>query len=188
MNELARALIGSSAFAPAKNILQAIPEPAAHRETICRRLGAAPRSIYEEVWHMAFWQEISLDWVQGKPTPYPLHASEGFPTDSDGAMGRSARPLSLRNPELRSHRQRHRAARNARRLPYQSRTQPPHGHDRSRAIGEPRRPQWLPPGTHRAPASVTRHLAPTRRRRLLVVTNAERTQAREVRRQASARL
>ena len=31
--------------------------------------------------HMAFWQEISLDWVQGKPTPYPLHASEGFPTD-----------------------------------------------------------------------------------------------------------
>lgn len=79
MNELARALIGSSAFAPAANILQAIPESTA-KEKPRAALGAAPRSIYEEVWHMAFWQEISLDWVQGKPTPYPAHATEGFPT------------------------------------------------------------------------------------------------------------
>jgi uncharacterized damage-inducible protein DinB len=81
MNELARALISSSAFAPAKNILQAIPESAAHQKPSAAT-GAAPRSIYEEVWHMAFWQEITLDWVQGKPTPYPIHASEGFPTDA----------------------------------------------------------------------------------------------------------
>ena len=81
MNELARALIGSSAFAPAKNILQAVPETAA-LEKPTASAGSSPRSIYEEVWHMAFWQEISLDWVQGKPTPYPLHASEGFPTDT----------------------------------------------------------------------------------------------------------
>ena len=80
MNELARALIGSSAFAPAANILQAIPEAAAIEEP-STALFAVPRSIYEEVWHMAFWQEISLDWVQGKPTPYPQHASEGFPPD-----------------------------------------------------------------------------------------------------------
>jgi len=78
MNELARALISSSAFAPAKNILQEIPESAAH-EKPSAAAGAAPRSIYEEVWHMAFWQKITLDWVQGKPTPYPVHASEGFP-------------------------------------------------------------------------------------------------------------
>jgi uncharacterized damage-inducible protein DinB len=80
MNELARALIASSAFAPPQNILQAIPESAAH-EKPSAAAGAAPRSIYEEVWHMAFWQEISLDWVQSKPTPYPVHASEGFPAD-----------------------------------------------------------------------------------------------------------
>jgi uncharacterized damage-inducible protein DinB len=79
MNELARALIGSSAFAPAKNILQEIPAPVAHKKPSV----AAPRAIYEEVWHMAFWQEISLDWVQGKATPYPVHASEGFPTNFD---------------------------------------------------------------------------------------------------------
>jgi uncharacterized damage-inducible protein DinB len=80
MNELARALIGSSAFAPAKNILQAIHEAVA-LERPAAAIGTAPRSIYEEVWHMAYWQEISLDWVQGKPTPYPAHADEGFPTN-----------------------------------------------------------------------------------------------------------
>jgi uncharacterized damage-inducible protein DinB len=84
MNELARALIASSAFAPAANILQAIPDEQA-REKPDAGHGAAPRSIYEEVWHMAFWQEISLDWVNGDPTPYPLHASEGFPTDCSEA-------------------------------------------------------------------------------------------------------
>lgn len=82
MNELARALIGNSAFAPAKNILQAISGSEAH-ERPSAAAGAAPRSIYEEVWHMAFWQEITLDWVQGKPTPYPAHASEGFPPDNN---------------------------------------------------------------------------------------------------------
>ena len=78
MTELARALNGNSAFAPPANILQAIPEALAHHKP-----GASPHSIYEEVWHMAFWQEISLDWVQGKPTPIPEHASGGFPSDSD---------------------------------------------------------------------------------------------------------
>jgi uncharacterized damage-inducible protein DinB len=75
MNELAKSLIGNSAFAPAKNILQALTAEAAQS----RPADAIPHSIYEEVWHMAFWQEISLDWVQGKPTPVPAHASGGFP-------------------------------------------------------------------------------------------------------------
>jgi uncharacterized damage-inducible protein DinB len=82
MNELSRALIGSSAFAPPKNILQAIPERAAH-EKPSASAGAAPHSIYDEVWHMAFWQDISLDWVQGKPTPVPEHAAGGFPSNTD---------------------------------------------------------------------------------------------------------
>jgi uncharacterized damage-inducible protein DinB len=82
VNELARALISNSAFAPAKNILQAIPEAIAHERPLAAA-GAAPHSIYEEVWHLAFWQEISLDWVQGKPTSYPVHAAEGFPANFD---------------------------------------------------------------------------------------------------------
>jgi uncharacterized damage-inducible protein DinB len=79
MIELAKSLIADSAFAPPKNILQALDAKAAH----ARPNPAIPHSIYGEVWHMAFWQEISLDWVQGKPTPVPEHASGGFPSDSD---------------------------------------------------------------------------------------------------------
>jgi uncharacterized damage-inducible protein DinB len=78
MNELARAIIGSSAFAPPANILQAIPAASAQE-----RLASAPHSIYEEVWHLAYWQNVTLDWVQGKPTPYPEHASAGFPASID---------------------------------------------------------------------------------------------------------
>jgi uncharacterized damage-inducible protein DinB len=78
MNELSKSLIGNSAFAPAKTILQALPESTAH----ARPAESIPHSIYGEVWHMAFWQEISLDWVEGKPTPVPEHASSGFPPDT----------------------------------------------------------------------------------------------------------
>jgi uncharacterized damage-inducible protein DinB len=79
MNELARALIGNSAFAPPKNILQAITETQAVQNPTGQSISI--RCIYQEVWHMAFWQEITLDWVQSKAVPYPEHATEGFPTD-----------------------------------------------------------------------------------------------------------
>jgi uncharacterized damage-inducible protein DinB len=78
MNELSKSLIGNSAFAPAKTILQALPESTVH----AKPTESIPHSIYGEVWHMAFWQEISLDWVEGKPTPVPEHASGGFPSDT----------------------------------------------------------------------------------------------------------
>jgi uncharacterized damage-inducible protein DinB len=81
MNELSKAIIGHSAFAPAKNILQALTDVEAHAKTSVQS-GAAPHSIYGEVWHMAYWQEISLDWVEGKPTPVPEHAAGGFPADT----------------------------------------------------------------------------------------------------------
>jgi uncharacterized damage-inducible protein DinB len=78
MNELARALISTSAFASPANLLQGIPEAIAHTKP-----AGAPHSIYAEVWHTAYWQAISLDWVQGKPTPVPEHAAEGFPANTD---------------------------------------------------------------------------------------------------------
>ena len=31
---------------------------------------------------MAFWQEISLDWIAGKPMPVPEHSAGGFPSDN----------------------------------------------------------------------------------------------------------
>jgi len=81
MNELAKSLIANSAFAPPANILEAI-EPDA---VLAKPHAGIPHNIYAEVWHMAYWQEISLDWVQGKPTPVPDHASGGFPTDAIAA-------------------------------------------------------------------------------------------------------
>jgi uncharacterized damage-inducible protein DinB len=80
MSELAKALVGNSAFAPAANILQAVSEEIALARP---GEGVGLRSIYEEVWHMDFWQEITLDWVDGRPTAYPEHAAEGFPKNFD---------------------------------------------------------------------------------------------------------
>jgi uncharacterized damage-inducible protein DinB len=80
MNELAKALISTSAFAAPKNIVQDIPETMAHEKPLAGQ-GSALHSIYDEVWHMAYWQDISLDWIQGKPTPVPEHAAQGFPAN-----------------------------------------------------------------------------------------------------------
>jgi len=80
MRELARTIVADSAFAPVKNILQTIPEHQAYAKPTAGT-GSAPHSIYDEVWHLAFWQEITLEWVQGKATPYPEHAALGFPAD-----------------------------------------------------------------------------------------------------------
>ena len=78
MDELERILIGSSAAAPAAHIVEGISNELAHRE-----IAGAPRTIYEEVWHIAFWLQITLEWNNGIETPYPEHASEGFPTAAD---------------------------------------------------------------------------------------------------------
>jgi uncharacterized damage-inducible protein DinB len=74
MNELQRILIGDGVGAPPSHVLEAIDEDLARQ-----RIPGAPHSIYEEVWHLAFWLELSLDWIAGRLTPYPEHASEGFP-------------------------------------------------------------------------------------------------------------
>ena len=80
VNELQRTLIENGVGAPPAHVLEAIDDKAAHR-----RHEGTPHSIYEEVWHLAFWQQLSLDWIAGKPTPYPAHASDGFPTSFDEA-------------------------------------------------------------------------------------------------------
>ena len=74
MNELERSLVSNSAAAPPAHILEGLPADLAHRE-----IPGAPRTIYEELWHITFWQQVTLDWIDGVETPYPEHASEGFP-------------------------------------------------------------------------------------------------------------
>ena len=75
MMELERALTGDSAFAAPARILEGVTEGLAHLQQ-----AGAPHTLYEELWHVAFWQRISLDWAAAIETPVPAHAAEGFPT------------------------------------------------------------------------------------------------------------
>lgn len=77
-NELARVLGGDSAAAPPAFILEGISEDTAHR-----RIPLAPHTIFQELWHITFWQQVSLDWVRGLETPFPAHAAAGFPSEAD---------------------------------------------------------------------------------------------------------
>ena len=89
MNELTRCLSGDSAAAPASHILEGMDEALVHRLT-----PGAPHTIYQEVWHLAFWQQISLDWAAGIETPYPVNAALGFapgPEDTVESWGHLVR-------------------------------------------------------------------------------------------------
>ncbi|MFP5234477.1 MAG: DinB family protein [Acidobacteriota bacterium] len=78
MAELEEVLAGESYAAAPGKILEALNDELAHRVP-----EGAPHSIYEEVWHLAFWQQISLDWIAGVETPYPASPRDGFPTVLD---------------------------------------------------------------------------------------------------------
>jgi uncharacterized damage-inducible protein DinB len=77
-NELERALVGDSAAAAPSHILEGITDTLAHHT-----IAGAPHTIYGELWHITFWQEITLDWIQGIETPNPERASLGFPSEQD---------------------------------------------------------------------------------------------------------
>ena len=77
MNELAQALTSESYAAPPAHILEGLTDDLAHRE-----LPNVPHTIYAELWHLTFWQQITLDWIAGIETPYPNKPSDGFPQKS----------------------------------------------------------------------------------------------------------
>ena len=66
MSELARALTGDSAAAPAAHILEGLGA-----DVIGRKFEGVPHTIYQELWHLAFWQQISLDWIRRKRDALP---------------------------------------------------------------------------------------------------------------------
>jgi uncharacterized damage-inducible protein DinB len=86
MNELEQTLIGDSAAAPPAHILEGIESELAHRV-----VEGAPHSIYQELWHIAFWQQVTLDWVNGVETPFPARPSDGFPADRSEPWGQLCR-------------------------------------------------------------------------------------------------
>src|ERR1700722_17307428 len=80
MNELEQVLIGDSAHTAPARILGGLATELAHHA-----VEGAPHTIYQELWHIVFWQQVTLDWVRGIETPFPVHASAGFPTAADAA-------------------------------------------------------------------------------------------------------
>ena len=75
MHELALTFIGDSAHTPPSHILEALPDELAHA-----RVPGATHTIYEELWHATWWQQVMLDRVNGLAAPSPEHNSESFPT------------------------------------------------------------------------------------------------------------
>jgi|HubBroStandDraft_5_1064220.scaffolds.fasta_scaffold327938_2 uncharacterized damage-inducible protein DinB len=84
MSELEEILSGDGYAARPAFILEGLTAEQAHRP-----VDGSPRTIYQELWHIAFWQRISLDWIGGVETPFPTHAGEGFPSAAQ-ADGESA--------------------------------------------------------------------------------------------------
>ena len=80
MSELEQVLAGDSAHTPPARILEGLSSDAAHKP-----IGGAPHTIYQELWHIAFWQQMTLDWVRGFETPYPLKPTNAFPSDEAAA-------------------------------------------------------------------------------------------------------
>ena len=74
MNELAQALIAESYAAAPSHILEGLTDDLVHHE-----LPNVPHTIYAELWHIVFWQQLSLNWIAGLETAYPKSPSDGFP-------------------------------------------------------------------------------------------------------------
>jgi hypothetical protein len=74
MNELAQALTGDSAVAPTVHIVKGLNEELVHRV-----VPNVTHTIYEELWYLAFWQQVSLDWIRGVETPSPHNPLMAFP-------------------------------------------------------------------------------------------------------------
>ena len=78
MSELEQVIAGDSAAAPPSHILDGLTQDLVHRLP-----PGASHSIYEELWHVTFWQQVTLDWISGIETPYPASPRDGFPTVLD---------------------------------------------------------------------------------------------------------
>ena len=78
MNELGKALIADSYAAHPAHIVEGLKPDLAHRSVL-----GVPHTIYEELWHVAFWQQITLDWIAKIETLFPATPSAGCPTQTD---------------------------------------------------------------------------------------------------------
>ena len=78
MTPLQKLLVSDGAFATPAHVLESLTA----KEAQMRPPGAL-HSLYEELWHMDFWQRLMLSVIRGKSAAYPEHAAEGWPKDNE---------------------------------------------------------------------------------------------------------
>jgi uncharacterized damage-inducible protein DinB len=88
MSELEQILVGDGYATPPKRILEGLINQNGSDQhggdgLTHQKPAGAPHSIYEELWHVVFWQQITLEWISGIETPYPKSSLDGFPTVLD---------------------------------------------------------------------------------------------------------
>jgi uncharacterized damage-inducible protein DinB len=83
MTELEQIISGDGAAAAPAFILDGLTEELAHQCVAPAPHTIPLHTIFEELWHITFWQQVSLDWVRGLETAFPAHAAAGFPSGPD---------------------------------------------------------------------------------------------------------
>lgn len=78
MTTLPKLLYGEGVFANVEHILEDLSE-----EQAKMRLAGVPHSLYEELWHVDFWQHLALSVIRREPVVYPERAAEGWPDDNE---------------------------------------------------------------------------------------------------------
>lgn len=74
MTALPTLLTGEGAYANVRHILEGV-----ELGQLGVRPDVSPHSIYEELWHMLWWQDFVLEEVRGVPRQNPAHAAETWP-------------------------------------------------------------------------------------------------------------
>jgi len=91
MSALPQLLTGEGAYAKARNILENI-----ELSQLGVRPDVAPHSIYEELWHTVYWQDLILAWLAGEDRASPEHASDSWADKQAPEDLREARDLTRR--------------------------------------------------------------------------------------------
>ena len=87
MTALPTLLTGDGSHANVREVLKGI-----ELKQMGVRPDVAPHSIYEELWHMVFWQNLLLEWVEGKAVAMPSEGAD-WPKLSAPSDLREARDL-----------------------------------------------------------------------------------------------
>lgn len=91
MSALPTLLTGEGAHAKARSVLEGI-----EFKQLGVRPDVAPHSIYEELWHLVWWQDFILEEARGTKPENPAHASETWPETHAPADVAEARELVRR--------------------------------------------------------------------------------------------